>query len=47
MKKCLNCHKWLEEPKISIHERYWKENIKYCNKCKEGIPKEEFEEKII
>ena len=46
MKKCLNCHKELEESKILIHERYCLENIKYCNECKEGIPKEEFEEHI-
>ena len=46
MKTCPNCHIELDNMKLLIHERYCRENIKYCAQCKEAIPKEEFEEHI-
>ena len=46
MKKCPNCHIELDDMKMTLHERYCIQNIKYCNECKEAIPKEEFEEHL-
>lgn len=41
---CSNCHVEIDDSKIVLHERFCKQNIKYCEKCKEGIPKEDFDE---
>ena len=46
MKKCSNCHIELDEMKMMLHERYCLQNIKYCEECKEAIPKEEYEEHL-
>ena len=47
MPKCPNCQSDIEESKIFLHERFCKENIKYCDLCKEAIIKEEFEEHLL
>ena len=44
MVKCSNCHCDIDESKMFLHERFCFQNIKYCEICKEGIIKEEFEE---
>ena len=41
---CSNCHCDIEEAKIFLHERFCVQNIKYCEQCKEGIVKEEYED---
>ena len=46
MPKCSNCHIELDGIKLSLHERYCIENMKYCETCKQAIPKEEFEEHL-
>ena len=46
MPKCSNCHIELDGIKLSIHEKYCIENMKYCETCKQAIPKEEFEEHL-
>ena len=47
MPKCSNCQCDIEESKIFLHERFCKENIKYCELCKEAIIKEEFEDHLL
>ena len=47
MQKCSNCHCDIEESKILLHERFCFQNIKYCDICKEGIIKEEYEEHCL
>lgn len=47
MTKCSNCFCEIEESKIILHERFCKENIKYCEKCKEPVLKEEYEEHCL
>lgn len=47
MPKCSNCQCDIEESKLFLHERFCKENIKYCDICKEAIIKEEFEEHLL
>ena len=44
MVKCSNCHCDIDASKMFLHERFCFQNIKYCDICKEGIIKEEFEE---
>ena len=46
MPKCSNCHIELEGIKLINHEKYCIQNIKYCDKCKQAIPKDEFEEHL-
>ena len=41
---CSNCHCDIEESKIFLHQRFCIQNIKYCEQCKEGIIREEYEE---
>ena len=43
---CTNCHIDIDESKIILHQRFCFQNIKYCDKCKEGFPIEEFDESI-
>ena len=47
MPKCTNCQCDIEESKLFLHERFCKENIKYCDICKEAVIKEEFEEHLL
>ena len=47
MVKCSNCKAEVEESKIFLHERFCFQNIKYCEKCNEGIVKEEFDEHLL
>ena len=47
MPKCPNCQSDIEESKIFLHERFCKENIKYCDLCNEAIIMEEFEEHLL
>ena len=47
MQRCSNCHCDIEESKILLHERFCFQNIKYCDICKEGIIKEEYEEHCL
>lgn len=47
MLKCSNCQCDIEESKMILHERFCKDNIKYCDLCKEAIIKEEFEEHLL
>ena len=43
---CTNCQTEIEDSKMFLHEGFCKKNIRYCFKCKEKIPKEEFEEHL-
>lgn len=43
---CTNCHIDIDESKIILHQRFCFQNIKYCDKCKEGFPIEEFDEHL-
>ena len=43
---CANCQTEIEDSKMFLHEGFCKKNIKYCFKCKEKIPIEEYEEHI-
>ena len=47
MSKCSNCQCDIEESKLFLHERFCKDNIKFCDLCKEAIIKEEFEEHLL
>ena len=47
MVKCSNCHCEIEDSKMILHERFCKQNIKYCDICKEGVIKEEYEEHCL
>ena len=47
MIKCSNCHFDIEQSKIVLHERFCAQNIKYCELCKEGIIKEEYEDHCL
>ena len=47
MVKCSNCHCEIDENKIILHERFCSQNITYCEICKEGIVKEEYEEHCL
>jgi len=47
MVKCSNCHCEIEESKMILHERFCLQNIKYCDICKEGVIKEEYEEHCL
>ena len=47
MVKCNNCKCEIEEYKKFLHERLCSQNIKYCDICKEGIIKEEYEEHCL
>ena len=46
MVKCSNCRAEIDDSKIFLHERFCFQNIKYCEKWKEGIVKEEFDEHL-
>ena len=46
MVKCSNCRVEIDDSKMFLHERFCFQNIKYCEKCKEGIIKEEFDEHL-
>ena len=46
MVKCPNCRAEIDDSKMFLHERFCFQNIKYCEKCKEGIIKEEFDEHL-
>ena len=41
---CTNCQTEIEDSKMFLHEGFCKKNIKYCFKCKEKLPIEEFDE---
>ena len=43
---CTNCQTEIEDSKMFLHEGFCKKNIKYCFKCKEKIPIEEYEEHL-
>ena len=43
---CTNCQTEIEDSKMFLHEGFCKKNIKYCFKCKEKVPIEEFEEHL-
>ena len=43
---CTNCQSEIEDSKMFLHEGFCKKNIKYCFKCKEKIPIEEYEEHL-
>ena len=43
---CTNCQNEIEDSKMFLHEGFCKKNIKYCFKCKEKIPIEEYEEHL-
>ena len=43
---CTNCQSEIEDSKMFLHEGFCKKNIKYCFKCKEKIPIEEYEEHV-
>ena len=43
---CNNCQSEIEDSKMFLHEGFCKKNIKYCFKCKEKIPIEEYEEHL-
>ena len=43
---CTNCQTEIEDSKMFLHEGFCKKNIRYCFKCKQKIPKEEFEEHL-
>ena len=47
MPKCSNCHCDIEDSKMALHERFCIQNITYCELCKEGIIKEEYEEHCL
>jgi len=40
---CTNCQTEIEDSKMFLHEGFCKKNIKYCFKCKEKVPIEEFD----
>ena len=44
---CTNCRQDIEESKIFLHQRFCFQNIKYCEKCQEGIVIEEYEEHCL
>lgn len=44
---CKNCHCEIEDNKIILHERFCIQNIKFCEECKEGILKDEYEEHCL
>ena len=46
MPKCKNCHIDLDGIRLINHEKYCIQNIKYCEKCQQAIPKDEFEEHL-
>ena len=43
---CTNCQTEIEDSKMFLHEGFCKKNIKYCFKCKEKVPIEEYEEHL-
>ena len=43
---CTNCQSEIEDSKMFLHEGFCKKNIKFCFKCKEKIPIEEYEEHL-
>jgi len=43
---CKNCQSEIEDSKMFLHEGFCKKNIKYCFKCKEKVPIEEYEEHL-
>jgi len=43
---CTNCQSEIEDSKMFLHEGFCKKNIRYCFKCKEKIPIEEYEEHL-
>ena len=43
---CTNCKTEIEDSKMFLHEGFCKKNIKYCFKCKEKVPIEEYEEHL-
>lgn len=47
MPKCSNCHCDIEDSKMVLHERFCLQNITYCEICKEGIIKDEYEEHCL
>lgn len=46
MVKCSNCRCEIEDLKMMLHERFCKQNVKYCEECKTAIPLEEFDEHL-
>ena len=47
MIKCSNCRCDIDKSKIVLHERFCSQNITYCEKCKEAVIKEEYEEHCL
>ena len=43
---CTNCQSEIDDNKIFLHEDFCKKNIKYCFKCHEKIPIEEYDEHL-
>ncbi len=43
---CTNCQSEIDDNKIFLHEGFCKKNIKYCFKCHEKIPIEEYDEHL-
>ena len=43
---CTNCQSEIDDNKIFLHEGFCKKNIKYCFKCHEKIPIEEYNEHL-
>ena len=43
---CNNCQSEIEDNKYFLHEGFCTKNIKYCFKCHEKIPVEEYEEHL-
>lgn len=44
---CPNCHCEIEDSKYVLHERYCRLTVKYCDKCEESFPIEEFEQHVL
>ena len=43
---CTNCQSEIDDNTIFLHEGFCKKNIKYCFKCHEKIPIEEYDEHL-
>ena len=43
---CPNCKIEIEESKLVLHQRFCFQNIRYCEKCEEAIPIDEYDEHL-